>query len=111
MARTRFIPDSAGLQEVAVSDEMAAAMLAAAEEGRTVAEGFAADFTVTGEYAEHFNTFTRIVPLITSFGGHEVAAGILANDSEHAAAVEYGNARDRKPHFVLSRTAAALHAG
>lgn len=99
---------SAGFKEIAVGPEVAAAVISIAAKGLAVAQGLAQPFRETGDYADSFNVHADIVPLRTRFGSHMVAAGVLENTSEHAAAVEWGNKDDSKAHHVLERTAEAL---
>lgn len=73
-------------------------------QARPIAEGIAEDFAVTHKYADSFNTRTEIVDI----GDGPHVAGILENDSDRAAAVEWGNSNDHRPHRVLGRTLGAL---
>lgn len=98
-----FKRDSAGFRQAAVSSEIRAAVTAKAKEAEAVAKSLASEITVTGEYEASFNVRTEDVELTTGFGAHAVAAGILENTAPHAAAVEWGNARDHRPHHILSR--------
>jgi hypothetical protein len=104
----RYVPNDAGFQALAVGDEIRAACLAEAERAQVIAQGLAADFTVTGEYESSFDTRSDTVPLATGYGTHAVAAGILENTADHAAAVEWGNAHDHQPHRVFGRTLEAM---
>lgn len=103
-----YKPNSAGFREMAIGSEIRAAVKAEAERARAIAEGLSQDFRVSGEYADSFVVASDTVDLHTGFGSHAVAAGVLTNTSGHAAAVEYGNEHDHKPHHVLGRTLAGL---
>lgn len=102
MAAT-FKANSAGFREMAVSPEIAAAVLAIAEEGKAEAEGLSSDFIRTGDYIASFGVRPAITELRTGFGSHAVATAILENTSDHAAAVEWGNSHDHRAHRVLGR--------
>lgn len=104
-----FKPNSAGFRQAAVSADIRAAVMAEAERAKGIAEGLAEEFKVTGEYAASFEVTSETQSLSTGYGSHEVAAGVLTNSSEHAAAVEWGNARDHRPHHTLAHTLEALH--
>lgn len=88
---------------MAVGGELRAAVVAVAEKGKAVGEGLAQDFRVTGDYAASFEVTSATVRLDTSAGSHDVAAGVLTNTSDHAAAVEWGNEHDHRAHRVLGR--------
>lgn len=103
-----FKPSSAGFRAMAVGEEIRAAVTAEAEKAKGIAVGLAQDFRVTGEYADSFEVSTKTTNLKTGFGSHEVAAGVVTNVAPYAAAVEYGNARDHRPHHVLTRTLDSL---
>lgn len=100
--------NSSAFRAMAVGPEIAAAVVAEAERAKAIAEGLAEDFRVTGEYAESFEVSAQTTQLRTGFGSHDVATGVLTNTSDHAAAVEWGNARDNRAHHVLGRTLEAL---
>jgi hypothetical protein len=85
-----------------------ASVLAIAEVAKTQAIALSADFRVTGEYMASFNVRSDTQMLKTGFGSHPVAAGILENLAPYAAAVEWGNAHDHKPHRVLGRVLTTL---
>lgn len=104
-----FKSNSAGWAAMAVGEEMTGIVRAEAERAKAIAEGLSADFEKTGDYLSSFNVRTEIVALETRAGSHPVVAGILENVSDHAAAVEWGNAHDHTAHHVLSRTLDALH--
>jgi len=84
---------------MAVGPEVRAIVLSVAEEARAAAEALSADFAKTGHYAASFNVRSDTV----TFAGHARAAGVLENTADYAAGVEWGNARDHKPHRVLGR--------
>ena len=109
MADVRIEINQAGFKELALGDELRAACFAEVERARVIAEGLAAEFTKTGEYERSFNTFTQVVETGERFPHHSVA-GVLKNDSPHAAAVEWGN-RDNggTDHHTLGRTLDLLH--
>lgn len=111
MSKTTFKPNSAGFREMAVGEELRRATLEVAEKAKVDGISLAQDFRVTGDYADSFEATSETVKLRTSFGEHEVAAGVLTNRSEHAAAVEWGNARDHRPHRVLGRVLDELNHG
>jgi hypothetical protein len=104
MSTGTFKPNHAGFQAIAVGPEVAAVVTAIATKGLAIAEGLAADFIKTGDYAEGFEVRTEISELKTGFGSHPVVVGVLENTSGHAAAVEWGNKHDNKAHHVLGRT-------
>ena len=109
MAAGIFKPNSAAFRAMAVGPELAAAVTAKAEEAKTIAESLSQDFRVSGEYAESFVVTTEETTLRTGFGSHPVVAGVLTNESGHAAAVEYGNEHDHRAHHVLGRTLDSLN--
>lgn len=108
MGEATYKPSSAGFKEMAVGDEIRAVVLEIAEKAKVEAEALSADFAVTGEYLSAFEVRSDTVDLHTGFGSHPVAAGILQNNSDHAAAVEYGNKNDHRPHRVFGRVLDAL---
>lgn len=99
-----FHSNDAGFRALAVSEGVRAVCVFEAERAKAIAEGFAQDFKITGEYADSFEVTSATVPVETAEGPHEAAAGILVNTSDHAAAVEWGNSHDHRPHRVLGRT-------
>lgn len=107
MARV-FKPNDAGFRAMAVSPEVRAVVVAEAERAKTIAEGLAQEFRRTGRYASSFEVTSETVKLTTRAGAHDVAAGQLTNRAPYAAAVEWGNSHDRKPHRVLGRTLDAM---
>lgn len=102
---TRFVSKSSAWKEAAVGPEAQAMVLAVAEKAQAIAEGLSTDFTKSGDYIESFHVRLDVV----HEAGAERAAGILENTSDHAAAVEWGNAHDHRAHHVLGRTLGALH--
>ena len=115
MAGWTFVRNSDGFQEALLGPEVTAAVLAIAQEGKTIAEGLSADFVVSGEYESSFEVGTEIVHLPGDFGGtaHDAVVGIIHNTSDHAVAVEYGyqgraGEPTSKAHRVFGRMLAAL---
>lgn len=106
-----FDIDQEGFAALARSPEIRAAVVAEAERGKAIAEGLAAEFTRTGAYARSFNVRSDDVEITTDEGPSVRAAGILENTSDHALAVEFGNAHDHQPHFVLARTLDIMNRG
>lgn len=104
MAKGSYKMKSSGWAALAISPQVEAAVVAAATKGLPVAQALSADFTKTGDYLEGFNVRSAVTELRTGFGSHPVVVGILENTSGHAAAVEWGNSHDHKPHHVLGRT-------
>lgn len=98
-----FKPSHAGFRAMAVSPEIEAAVLAIATKGLAEAVTLSAEFTKTGDYESSFNVRPTVSQLHTQFGSHAVATAVLENTSDHAAAVEWGNANDHKAHRVLGR--------
>ncbi len=111
MTTTTFKWNRPAWRAMAVGPEVAAEVLAIAEKAKGEAEGLSSDFRVTGEYQSSFQVRPDVTTLNTGFGSHPVAAGILENLSDHAAAVEWGNARDHKAHRVLGRVLDAMKHG
>lgn len=109
MARL-YQQDSDGLNAIARSPAVRAALLAVAEKGKAIAIGMSADFTDTGDYISHFKVEDDTIDWVGEYPGRRAAANLI-NDSDHAAAVEFGNSRDHKPHHVLARTLDALTHG
>lgn len=110
MAFKNYEPDDKGFNEIARSPAVRAALRAVAEKGKAIAIGLSADFAETGDYASHFKVEDDTVDWIGEYPGRRAAANLI-NDSDHAAAVEWGNSRDHKPHHVLGRTLDALTHG
>lgn len=106
---TRISINSSAFLEMAVGAELRAATTAIAKEAEETAKGLAEDFAITREYIDAFVVTSDTVKLTTEFGEHDVAAGTLTNLSPHAAAVEWGNKRDHRPHHVLTRTLDSLN--
>ena len=107
-----FNPDSKGFQQLAVGPEMRAALKEVAEKGKTIAEGLAQDFRITGEYADSFEVGEATTMFTGEYPGPRAAA-ILQNDAPYAVAVEYGyegksKAESQSAHRVLGRTAEML---
>lgn len=103
----RFEADSDGLNEIARSPAVRAALAAVAERGKQIAVAMSEDFRISGDYADSFDVEEDTVDWHGQYPGRRAAAN-LVNTSAHAAAVEWGNAHDHKPHHVLARTAEAL---
>lgn len=107
MALRSFKPNNAGFQKLAVSRGMRDALKQIAERGKTIAEGLAQDFRITGEYADSFEVTDETVEWTGLYPGPRAAVN-LTNTAPYAAGVEWGNAHDHKPHRVLARTADML---
>jgi len=103
-----FKANSKGFKELAVSPDVAAAVLAVAEKAKTDAIALSQDFRKTGDYIDSFDVIPVELMLKTSFGTHPVAGAILENYSGHAVPVEWGNKNDHKPHRVLGRVLTTL---
>lgn len=89
-----------GMREMANGPEIRAALTLVAEAGKTFAEGLAQEFRRTGDYAGSFG-----VAQTTVLWRRGPRAAVRLEDlSDHAAAVEWGNAHDEHPHRVLGRT-------
>lgn len=103
MGLSNYQPNSSGFQQIANSPEMRAALKAVAEKGKSIAQGLAQDFRVTGDYADSFEVRETTIPWDGQYPGPRAAAQ-LVNTSDHAAAVEWGNQHAHKAHHVLGRT-------
>lgn len=114
MAFKNYEPDDKGFNEIARSPTVRAALRAVAEKGKAIAIVLSADFADldadTDHYIDHFKVEDDTIDWIGQYPGRRAAAN-LVNDSDHAAAVEWGNSRDHKPHHVLGRTLDALTHG
>lgn len=106
----KYRADSAGLNEIARSPEVRKALAEIAEKGKRIAISMSEDFRVTGDYINSFEIHEKTVDWRGQYPGRRAAVD-LVNTSEHAAAVEWGNAHDHKPHHVLARTAEELKHG
>lgn len=106
-----FRPNHDGFRRMAVGDEVRGAVVAEAMRARETAKAMAEEFRVTGDYADSFEVTTTDTQLRTAFGEHAVATATLENVSDHAAAVEWGNANDGRAHHVLSRALESLGHG
>lgn len=93
-----------GFQAIANSPELHAALAEVAEKGKVFAEALSQEFRRTGDYAGSFS----IVPETVLWRRGPRAAVRLENTSDHAAAVEWGNQHDHRPHRTLGRTLDAL---
>lgn len=106
-----FQPNSAAFFEIVNSEEVKAALHAIAEKGIGYAEAISAEFTDTGDYIKNFGTEDVKAQVGRTPPRNAV---LLVNNSNHAAAVEYGyhgRAKDEdvtSAHNVLSRTAGFL---
>lgn len=98
-----FKPNQAGIHALANSPEMYALCLSVAAKGMAEAEALSADFIETGDYASSFRVEAKEAHLLGRTGWRTVASAVLSNDSPHAAAVEWGNARSHRKHRVLGR--------
>jgi len=96
----RFQPNHAGIQALALGPEIRAVLGAKGEQAKSIAESLSEDFRVSGDYAEGF----ELEAGTRETGRNRRAQVTLVNTSDHAAAVEWGNARDHRPHRVLGRT-------
>lgn len=110
---TKFYPEA--LEAVVVTPAVGGACLTVAEKAKTIAEGFSADFTVTGHYERSFETRMEIRHLPGDKGGHahDAMCAVLVNNADYSLDVEYGyegrsKRMTRTAHRVLGRTAAAL---
>jgi hypothetical protein len=103
-----FKRNSAAFAAMAVGPEIATVVTAIAAKGLEIAQGLSAEFTKDGDYLAGFNVRTATVELKTGYGSHPVVAGILENNCDHAAAVEWGNKNDHRAHHVLGRTLEGL---
>lgn len=104
MARSRFVPNRAAFAEMAVGPEIRAALRAVGERAKVTAEALSQDFRITGEYADSF----EVEEDTSILGRNQRAVVRLRNTAPYAAAVEWGNARDHRPHRVLGRTLFSL---
>lgn len=105
-----YKPRRAGFKEIVNGPEIAAALEAIVGEAKTIAEGLAQDFRVSGEYADSFEESVKVEPVQK---GPARLVGRLTNTAPYAAAVEYGyqgasDAEGSKAHHVLKRTLEAL---
>lgn len=105
-----YKPRRAGFKEIVNGPEIAAALETLVQEAKTIAEGLAQDFRVTGQYADSFETSVQVEPVAK---GPARLVGRLTNTAPYAAAVEYGyqgrsEAEGSKAHHVLKRTLDAL---
>lgn len=99
--------DSKGLNEVARSPAVRAALRFVAGKAKAIAEAKSAAFTDTGEYASHFKIEEGTIDYSGEYPGRRAAA-FLVNDVPYAAAVEWGNSRDHDGHHVLGETLTEL---
>lgn len=107
MALNNYQPDPKFFKELAVGDEIRSACREIADKAKGIAEALSQDFRITGDYADSFSVQETTIAWTGTYPGPRAAAQ-LVNTSDHAAAVEWGNAHDHKPHHVLGRTLAAL---
>lgn len=108
MAGGSYKPNDKGFQECALGPEIRKALREIAEKGKGYAEGISEDFRKTGDYADSFDIVEASTDIrVNDRGIRFRASARLENDSEHAAAVEFGN-RGREAHHVLARTGAWL---
>lgn len=108
----RYQPDHDGLNEIARSPAVRAALAAAATKAKGIAEAMSEDFRTDQKhqhYADSFKVEEGTVDWIGQYPGRRGAA-YLVNDSDHALAVEWGNGRDGEAHHVLGRTLGMLDA-
>jgi hypothetical protein len=107
MADVQFKSNSSAFKAMALDSEVRAACVAEAARGMEIAIGLSAPFTKTGEYVASFAVTSEDVVV----SGASRAAGVLTNNAPHAAAVEWGNERDHRPHHVLGLTLEAMAHG
>lgn len=110
----RFKPNDAGLQAFLRSPGVIAGLQEVTHKGKAIGEGLSQNFRVSGEYAAGFET--RILFKVLPGTSGPRAVGVIANTSDHAAAVEYGyegrsGAETKKAHRVFGRILAALSSG
>jgi hypothetical protein len=110
MALKNFTPNSDGFKQLAISDGVRDVLKQVADKGKDIAIGLAQDFRVTGDYADSFEVVETTIAWEGEYPGPRAAAQLI-NTSDHAAAVEWGNEHDHKPHHVLARTLDALDEG
>lgn len=94
-----YRPDSTGWRQIRNSREVQDACLSVAKQAQVFAEGISP--VDSGDYVSSFS----VEPVTVQFATAGEAAGPraaaqLVNDSDHAAAVEWG----KPPHRVLGRT-------
>jgi hypothetical protein len=105
-----YEPSKAGWQEIAMSPQIQAACLAEARRGMAFAVGISPR-SEDGDGKPYADSF-EVEPMVThQFRGGPRVGARLRNRAGHAAAVEFGNTRMRRPHRVLARVAAFLGAG
>jgi hypothetical protein len=104
MAKARYQPNNSGFARAAVGPEVRALLREIGEKAKSRAVSLAQDFRVSGDYADGF----ELEEDISSEGRNRRAVIRLVNTSDHAAAVEWGNARDHRPHRVLGRVLDSL---
>lgn len=109
MALKNFTPSREGFQRIAASRELRAALKQVGQRGKEIAERLSEDFRVSGVYANSFQVVEGTIQWNGEYPGPRAAVR-LENTAPYAAAVEWGNARDHKPHRVLGRTADMLEA-
>lgn len=107
MADARYEPSARGFAEMSMSPDILDACMAEAARGKAFAVGISPR---SGDdegrpYADSFDVEATVVHYFRR--GPRVAARLI-NNAPHAAAVEFGNKRMRKPHRVIGRTAAFL---
>jgi hypothetical protein len=112
VALTNFQPNNDGFRAIANSAAVKAALKDIAERGKSIAEGLAQDFRITGDYADSFEVRETTVQWEGEYPGPRAAAQ-LVNTSGHSLGVEYGyrgSAKDpgQSAHHVLGRTLDAL---
>lgn len=112
MARI-FQPDHNGLNQIARSPEVRAALMAVGAKTMGKAVALAQDFRTTKTHPHYADAFKVESTTVDWKGDYPGIRGCVevSNTSDHAAAVEWGNARDTKPHHVLGRVLGAMGVG
>lgn len=106
---TRYEPRRRGFQEAAVGPEARAAVTEVAVIAQGVAEGLAAEFADTGNYAGSFEIHQDTITDPVGQYPHRRAAAVLENTAGYALIVEIGHedpttGRAVEGHHVLGRT-------
>lgn len=113
----RYRPDNAGLNEIARSPAVRAALVAVAEKGKTIAVALSEDFRTDENHPHYADSFEVDEEVTVDWHGRypgRRGAARLVNTSPHAAAVEWGyrgtaeDPNDSSAHHILTRTAEVL---
>ena len=94
----RFIPNPAGLDKFAASDEMTQEMLSRAEDGADYARGLAAEHSVSGDFAASIEASAAD------------GVGYVVATDEAAVSIEFGTS-DTEGLHVMARTVDYLQNG